>query len=130
MLAGWDEGVVTMKVGEKATLDISRYVLTHTNTETNSSVMVLTHLASIVTLVTVPRKFDWFLKRRRNKSLRDRVRLENPLFRQCRGTPWSYSLTGFSATGLYSINLHTAHTNANIHSGFHGVIPANADLIL
>lgn len=24
MLAGWDEGVVTMKVGEKATLDISR----------------------------------------------------------------------------------------------------------
>jgi FKBP-type peptidyl-prolyl cis-trans isomerase len=26
--AGWDEGVTTMKVGEKATLDISRYVST------------------------------------------------------------------------------------------------------
>lgn len=26
-MTGWDEGVTTMKVGEKATLDISRYDL-------------------------------------------------------------------------------------------------------
>lgn len=26
---GWDEGVVTMKVGEKATLDITRYLPTY-----------------------------------------------------------------------------------------------------